>query len=287
MTGFGYSEAFVNKTKFVISIKSVNFKYIDINLNTFSDLTRSEELIIKLIKSMFARGKFDIYIGVDKTTLASRLELNDQLLDEYLKLIKKIQKKDKLIDSEIHIKDIIGLNGMISTKQLREEINFNKDLKKGFQAAINNLKKMRRIEGKNIYAHFIQILNKMNYILKNINKRLPDILKNYQKRIKSKIKDLINTSKYDENRVLMEVAFLSDKMDINEELERLKSHLSQMKKYLDGNKPSGRLMEFLLQEMLREVNTIGSKISDIEVTKDIILLKEYVEQLREQARNVE
>ncbi len=127
----------------------------------------------------------------------------------------------------------------------------------------------------------------MDLILKKINNLLPEIILDYQKKLKSKIQNLINIKSYDENRILMEVALLSDKMDINEEIERLKSHITEMKKYLNGNKPCGKLIEFLLLEMLRETNAIGSKVLNIEVTRDVITLKDSIEQMREQARNAE
>lgn len=286
MTGYGYNEFTVNGTKMVASIKSVNSRYLDINVNLPGELNRVEESIVKLVKSMFERGKLDIYIGVDKSTFKTNLELNNILFNEYIKLVNTIKKKMKITD-DLCIGDVFGFNGMVINKNQANKISFNKEFKNGVHKALVDLEKMRKTEGDALKRNFISIIKKMEESLKKIYKRLPTILNAYKKRIKSKIEDVLNVKKYDENRILMEVALLSDKMDINEELERLKSHLAQMKKHFKSKKSCGRLMEFLLQEMLREVNTIGSKVSDINVTQDVILLKEYVEQFREQARNIE
>ncbi len=286
MTGYGYNEFLINNVKFFITIKSVNSKYLDININLPFDLQYMEEPLNKTIKNLFERGKLDVYVGVDKSTLAYNLELNENLLEGYIKLQKKINKKIKT-HNKASLSDIVNFSEIIIVKQNQAKIKFSRDFKKKFLIALNQLKEMRQIEGKSIYDNFIKILNNMDLILKKVNKLLPGIILDYEKKLKLKIQHLINTKSYDENRILMEVALLSDKMDINEEIERMKSHITEMKKYLNANKPCGKLMEFLLQEMLRETNAIGSKVSNIDVTRDVIVLKDSIEQMREQARNAE
>ncbi len=286
MTGFSHKEFMVDATKLFLTIKSVNSKFLDININLPINLQHMEVSMNKVIRDKLARGKIDIYMGVDRSTLSSRLELNNSLLEEYLKLIKKINMKTGS-GYEARPSDIINFEGIVSNKQNGLNIKFEKNIKTVFLSCLNQLKKMRQVEGKSIHENFIEILSRMDSSLKRIKKRLPLIIQNYKKKLRSKIEELVGKKLYDEGRVLIEVALLADKMDINEELERLKGHFMEMKKYIKGNGPCGKLMEFLLQEMLRESNTMGSKISDIEITKNVIILKESIEQMREQSRNVE
>ena len=286
MTGFGYSEIRINKTRFFFTIKSVNSKFLEININIPVEFQHLEEQISKVIKIYFIRGKLDVYVGIDRTTLQTKLELNQNLFEEYLFLINKINKKFKS-KQEVSIGDIINFNGMVSARQSHKNIKFDRDLKKTFLKGLNNLKSMRQAEGKGIQKNLLKILSNMDTYINQVKVKLPKVIKNYKKRLKNKIEELVGKKSYDENRILIEVALLADKVDINEEVQRMKSHIFQMKKYINGSKPCGKLMEFLLQEMLRETNTIGSKVSDIDVTKNIILLKESIDQLREQARNVE
>jgi len=286
MTGYGHSEFQVNKAKFSATIKSVNSKFLEININLPLDFQYMEAPLSKAIKTSFTRGKFDVYIGVDKSTLRPKVELNEGLLEEYLKLIERIDKKVGF-HKEISLADIVNFGCIVITKNTQERIKFNGGFAEGFQVALNHLRRMRRTEGRSIHRNFVDILNNMSCIIKLIKKNLPRIIQDYQKRLRSKIEDLVDTRPYDESRILAEVALFSDRIDISEEMERLKSHLVQMKRYASEKKPCGKLTEFLLQEMLRECNTIGSKASNIETTRDIIVLKESVEKMREQARNVE
>jgi len=286
MTGYGYNECLINEIKFFITIKSVNSRYLDININLPLDLQYLEEPITKILKNYFERGKFDIYIGIDKSTLALKLELNESLLEEYIKLLKAINKRTDE-QNRIKLSDIVNPNEIINTKHNKEKIRFNQGFKIGLLKAINQLQKMRQIEGRSIYNNFKKILDNMAIMLSTIHKKLPRIIQDYQNKLKSKIKNLVDVKSYDENRILMEVALLADKMDINEEIERLKSHIQEMKKYIAGKKSCGKLLEFILQEMLRETNAIGSKVSEVSVTKNVINMKEAIEQMREQAKNVE
>lgn len=286
MTGFGHSEFVVNGVKFIVTIKSVNSKYFDINTNLPNEFYHSEDQLIKMVKSMFSRGKFDIYVTLDKTTLTSKIVLNEFLLKEYLDITERIKKKYKF-NGDLNLNNILNLNGVLAIKQNKEGFILENSFKKGFLETLKKLKKMREIEGKMLFKSLNNILDNIDSSLKQIKKHVPDIIENYKNRLTKRVNELLESKKYDENRILMEVAIMSDKIDINEEIQRLNSHIIQMKKTLLSNIPVGKTMEFLLQEMLREINTMGSKVIQVEVTKQVIAMKEAIEQLREQARNIE
>jgi len=287
MTGFGYNEFVSNNMKFVVNIKSVNSRFLDIKINLPQELIYIEEKIINLIQNSIKRGKVEFNLWLEEIPDKDAIiEVNYPLLESYIKIIKKLSR-DYQIESNINISDILKLNGILKIAQKTRRIEYTGALEKGIMKALNSVNKMREREGKILYKNFIALLNEINTNLKKIKKHIPAIMKKYTNRIRKKISELIDTKKYDENRILMEVALFADKIDINEEAERMESHIAQMKDYLKSSEPAGRQMEFLLQEMLRETNTIGAKVSDIRVTKNVIKIKECIEKLREQVRNIE
>jgi len=286
MTGFSYLETEIDQIKFVISIKCVNSRYLDININLPHELFYLENDITKLIKKRFNRGKFDIYIGIDRTTLKTHLQLNEEALEIYLNILNQIKKKIKS-QSEITLSDILNYNSIITSQPIVNSEKFIKSFLKHFNTALNELKRTRENEGEKIYKEIKKILNEMTHPILKIKSKIPKILEKYKEKLKNRVEEIIDKNAYDENRILIEVAILSDKIDINEEISRLKSHIKQMQHYLKTNKPIGKSIEFLLQEMLRETNTIGSKVLDVELTKNVIKLKENIEQMRELARNIE
>jgi len=251
------------------------------------ELIYIEEKIINLIQNSIKRGKVEFNLWLEEIPDKDAIiEVNYPLLESYIKIIKKLSR-DYQIESNINISDILKLNGILKIAQKTRRIEYTGALEKGIMKALNSVNKMREREGKILYKNFIALLNEINTNLKKIKKHIPAIMKKYTNRIRKKISELIDTKKYDENRILMEVALFADKIDINEEAERMESHIAQMKDYLKSSEPAGRQMEFLLQEMLRETNTIGAKVSDIRVTKNVIKIKECIEKLREQVRNIE
>lgn len=287
MTGFGYNEFAGNDIEFFINIKSVNSRFLDIKINLPQELMHFEEKIMSLINQYLNRGKVEVAMWTEnlKNLKRSKIEVNMPLLKEYLSIMEQIKTKFNL-ESNVSFNDILKINGILKISNQTQYIEYNKNIEKGIIKAIQNLNRMREREGKILYKNFIFILKKTLNDLKKIKNKLPGILKKYEERMRRKVNDLIDSRKYDENRILMEVALLADKMDINEEIERIKSHIIQMDDYLKSDNPCGRQMEFLLQEMLREINTVGSKVCDIDVTRNVITVKDCIEKLKEQVRNI-
>ncbi len=288
MTGFGYREFLYKKRKISISLKSLNSKYCDVYLNLPSSFNEDESVINDIIKKYINRGKIELSIYIENNNSSAdsySLDINYKVLDEYIKAAAKIKKRYNIKD-EFKLSDIFRLN-IFNLKQQNEKIRFNKKIEQELLKVVKKVLKMREEEGKNLAKSISVILGQLKEHLSYINKKKGVIIKDYEKRLHNKIKNLIDKSKYDENRILMEVTLLADKLDITEEIERMKSHIIQIKNSIRSNIPVGRKLEFILQEMLREVNTIGSKISDVEITKKVISMKENIDTLREQIRNIE
>ncbi len=288
MTGYSYVEFYLNGRRVSISIKSLNNKFLEVNTNLPHILSRYESDIVEVIKSKINRGKIEFTIFIDYSTIPSekvKVITNYNLLQAYIQEIEKIKKRFN-INIDINLSDLLRMNNIFSIDTNDEKIDYGK-IKKELNKALKKLLKMREEEGKNLYNVIINIIKEIEKNLTLISKELPLILSRYKKRLRDKIKGLIDEKKYEENRILIEVALLADKLDIREEIDRLKSHLKQLKINLKSRGPIGRKLEFLLQEMLRETNTIGSKISDIKITESVISIKENIDKLREQIRNIE
>jgi len=287
MTGFGYNEFVYNNFRFIVNIKTVNSRFLDIKINLPQELIHTEPKIVDLVHNKINRGKVEFNLWIEELPQTKpHIKVNYPLLEEYIKILKHINVKYNM-NSQVNITELLKINGMLKVTYQTQHIEYNRTIENGILKALNNLNKMRAKEGKILYKNFIFLLSEIRTNLKKIKKQLPIIMKKYEERIKKKVLDLIDAKKYDENRILMEVALFADKIDINEETERIESHIMQMKDYLRASQPSGRQMEFLLQEMLREINTVSSKIADVKVTKNVIKIKESIEKLKEQVRNIE
>ena len=285
MTGYSYREFIYNNRKFVINIKSLNSRFLDIKINLPKELSNAESEIQNIISENIQRGKIEFEIFIENMNNNDLLKIDYSILEEYFNLISDICDRYK-IQKNITLGDIINLINSLKSKKLNNNI-YDKFIKEEIIEAINLLNKMREKEGKIIYKKILPILSEIKSNLKKIEKRMPNIIKEYEKRLKEKISKILDTQKFDENRILTEVALLVDKTDINEEIQRLQSHIVQFYDYLKLKTPVGKNLEFILQEMVRETNTIGSKVGDIIVTKKVIKIKELIEKLREHCRNIE
>ncbi len=288
MTGFGYREFYYKKNKISISMKSLNSKYCDIYVGLPSSLNKDEATIVELIKKYIKRGKIELNIYIDSNSGNNRdfnMDVNYPALDAYIRAANDIKKRYKL-NGALSINEIFKLN-IFNLQVKSEKIYYDKKIEQEIVRVIKKVLKMRETEGKNLAKYVNSILGELESHLKFIKKKKPSIVKNYENRLKERIKTLIDKKRYDENRILMEVTILADKIDIGEEIERLNSHILQIKESIKSKISVGRKLEFILQEMLREINTIGSKVSEVDITKRVISMKESIDTLREQIRNIE
>ena len=287
MTGYGVGRAKAEDGECLVEIKSLNNKYCDINVkNNFQSL-EIEQKIEKLIKDRVSRGKINILVKVENYGLTEeKIILNEDIADSYYKNLKALKEKYKL-------KDEIGIDSMLKFKDIftivkeEESVKIWHLVEKATNLALDSLLKMREREGKVLIADIRKRVKKIQKLIDKIEKYSKSSPLDYKDNFLSKIKNLTDGLNVDEGRIELEAAIFTEKTDITEEIIRLKSHLIQFGDLLNSEESVGRKMDFLTQEINREVNTIGSKTSDIKVTSLVVLVKSELEKIREQTRNIE
>lgn len=287
MTGYGVGRVKAEEGECLVEIKSLNNKYCDINVkNNFQSL-EIEQKVEKLIKNRISRGKVNILVKVENYGLTEeKIILNEDIADSYYKNLKSLKEKYKL-------KDEIGIDSMLKFKDIftivkeEESIKIWHLVEKAMNIALDSLLKMREREGRVLIADIRKRVKKIQKLIDKIEKYSKSSPLDYKDKFLSKIKNLTDDLNVDEGRIELEAAIFTEKTDITEEIIRLKSHLIQFDNLLNSEESVGRKMDFLNQEINREVNTIGSKTNDIEVTSLVVLVKSELEKIREQARNIE
>ncbi len=287
MTGYGVGRVKRENGECLIEIKSLNNKYCDINIkNNFQSL-EIEQKIEKLIKDRVLRGKVNILVKVENYGLSEeKIILNEDVADSSYKNLKALKEKYKLKD-EISIDSMLKFRDIFTIVKEEETAKMWPLIEKTLNLALDSLLKMREKEGKALVTDIRKRVKKIQKLIDKIEKYAKSSPLDYQEKFLSKIKKLTEGLNVDEGRIELEAAIFAEKTDITEEITRLRSHLIQFDELLNSEESVGRKMDFLTQEINREVNTIGSKTSDIEVTSLVVLVKSELEKIREQARNIE
>ena len=287
MTGYGVGRVRLEDGECLVEIKSLNNKYCDINIkNNFQSL-EIEQKMEKLIKNRVSRGKVNILVKVENHGLSEeKIMLNEDVSDSCYKNLKTLKKKYKLKD-EISIDSMLKFKDVFKIVKEEESAKIWPLVEKATNLALDSLLKMRGKEGKVLVADIRKRIRKIQKLIDKIEKYSKSSPLDYKDKFLSKIKKLTEGLNVDEGRIELEAAIFTEKTDITEEIIRLKSHLIQFDDLLNSEESVGRKMDFLTQEINREVNTIGSKTNDMEVTSLVVLLKSELEKIREQARNIE
>lgn len=288
MTGFGRAELSENDRRLTIEMKSVNHRYLDVNIKLPKKLNFFEAYVRNLLKKYAERGKIDIFISYEDFSEGSEtLHYNEQLAKEYLMYIEKMGRDFK-IENDMTTSSLTRCQGIfeMQEKNLDEE-EVEKMISKVFDEAARNFVKTREDEGENLKADLLDKLEVMSGYVAIIEERSPQIVSEYRLKIEEKVKELLENAQIDDSRIAMEVTLFADKICIDEEIVRLKSHVEGMKQSLNEGGAVGRRLDFVAQEMNREANTILSKTSDIELNNVGIELKTLIEKIREQIQNIE
>ncbi|MGO3751432.1 MAG: YicC/YloC family endoribonuclease [Peptoniphilaceae bacterium] len=288
MTGYGIGKSTSDILNIKVEVKSVNNRYCDINIRLPKNLLFLEDKIRKTIKNSVSRGKIDVFINLEYiNSTNTNIDIDSSLAKEYYKALKKL--KDELdIKGEINLRDIYSMNGVIINRSKDEDMDFYYILiKEALDEALNNFISMRETEGENIKLVFNESLEVISSILANIKERATISLEKNIEKLKSNIANNIDKDLLDLPRLTTEIAIMCDKLSIDEETTRVGLHLEQFNDIINSQGAIGRKLDFLIQELNREVNTIGSKSTDIEILNSVINLKSEIEKLREQVQNIE
>ena len=289
MTGFSRYENQNEDLTCKVEIRSVNNRFIDVNTRLPRSLAPLELPLKKMVKSKCARGSFDIIIAIEKNgDSEANLEVspNLPLASEYLNAFKKIQEGLGL-KGEIDINTILSQRDVVKPELKKVEDSSEEIVFQTVDKTLTDLVKMREDEGKNLEKDILNQISSIEALGKSISTKQSITIQQFQDKLKEKIQTLTTGIEIDPARIAQESALLADRCDVTEELVRLESHLDQFNKLVSSHEPQGRKLEFLTQEINREVNTIGSKTIDLEVSKAVIEMKSCLEKMREQLANIE
>ncbi len=288
MTGYGSGTAMAAGKAFTLEVRCVNHRYSDFNIKCPRVYAFAEDEIKKLAGQTIARGKADIYMTVEnREASGGEVRVDVELAKGYYEGMRLLAKELGL-EYELNARDFLRVPDVFHVEKAEDDDDaILAAVKEALTAALESFDAMRAAEGERLFADMNGRLDAVAALTDKIEERAPSIVTEYKERIEARMRQILEEIPYDESRLLSEVAIFSDRVNVNEEIVRLKSHISQMRKMLRSTEPVGRKLDFLIQEMNREINTVGSKSNDLETAKLVIDVKAEIEKLREQCQNVE
>lgn len=288
MTGFGRSEVAQGERKFTVEIKAVNHRYLDVNIKMPKKLSFFESSIRNELKKYVQRGKIDMFITYEDFSENNVcVKYNKELASEYLKYLRQISA-DFGLDDDIRVSTLSRYPEVFTMEeQTADEEEIWKVLAKAIDEAAQSFVESRIKEGNNLAQDLISKLDGMLELVGGIEERSPKIIEEYRNKLNDKVKELLSDSTIEESRILTEVTIFADKVCVDEEIVRLKSHIETMKQELIAGGSIGRKLDFIAQEMNREANTVLSKANDLSISNIGIELKTEIEKVREQIQNIE
>ncbi len=289
MTGYGKGEYNDGVKNIVAEVKTINNRYSDINIKTPRHLRFYEDNIRKIVKNSISRGRIEVYINIEYISESDTvITPNINLALQYKNAIEEVKKSLDLND-DVRLDTIIKFQDVLVSKDNSEdEEKLAISVENAVKNAIDKLLLMREVEGEHLKNDILSGVEKIKTLVIDIKNNSSTLVAEYKDKLENRIKELLgNKYDLDENRLYNEIAFYADKSDINEELIRLNSHIMQIESTLNEGGAIGKKLDFIIQEANREINTIGSKINNLDITKNVIEVKNILEKIREQIQNIE
>lgn len=288
MTGFGRCEVLKDSRKFTVELKSVNHRYLDVNIRMPKKLNFFETSIRTLLKSYADRGKVDIFITYEDLSQSQvSVKYNAALAAEYLKYLNQMAEEFSL-DNDVRVSTLSRYPEVFTMEECSEdEDELWNGLKEALEGAFSQFVEMRTKEGERLKEDILLKLDLLSEQIRFIEERSPQIIAEYRTKLEEKMRELLEDTQIDDNRIAAEVILFADKICTDEEGVRLKSHIQHMKETLEESNGIGRKLDFIAQEMNREANTILSKANDLDISNRAISLKTEIEKIREQIQNIE
>ena len=289
MTSFGRSSSEEGQRRvFTVEMKSVNSRYLDVNIRMPKTLISLEEEIRKMISNSLNRGKVDVFINLKNYNDGSGIPKVDiNLAQGYLECLKEIEAKLG-VKNDISVMQIARFPEVITVVEEEDKIDeVWQELKPLINDSLDMMIRMREVEGDKLKEDILSKISIIEELVSKVEEFADTIQKNFKIKLEERVKELLGNVDIDESRIAMEVCMLADKATVDEEIIRLRSHINQVRETLNLKEPVGRKLDFIVQEMNRETNTIGSKSSDIQMTNIVIDIKNILEKIREQVQNIE
>ena len=287
MTGYGRAMLSENSREYQVEIKSVNHRYLDISVKIPKALSYLEEAVKKEISAKVKRGKFDVCITFENNSTQGRdIKINTELAHLYIKELKELAEKEGIL-SNIEVTEISKLPEVLNIQNNQSDETIETELITVVRDATKNLIEMRKVEGSKIAQDLLVRIEEIQSKIKEISKFSTRLIEEYVVKLKERIKELLQNQEIDQARLSQEVVIYADKCSIEEEITRLDSHITQFINLLNSKEAIGKKLYFIIQEMNRETNTIGSKANSLEITNEVINIKTQLENIREQIQNIE
>ncbi len=288
MTGFGRGEYSRDGKEFTVEIKTVNHRYSDIFIKMPRQIGFLEDRVRELVGKAISRGKIDVFITYYNYSEDSKhVAFDEGLAKAYISAVESLRDKFGLAD-DISVSLVSKYPDVLRVEQAEEDEDLLWSmLKEAVNNAVTSLVNMRGVEGEGLKGVLLERADYIEGVISEISKRAPEVPREYKAKLNARIKELLEQQTIDESRIAVEVALFADRCSIDEELVRLASHFRQMRQILSMDQPVGRKLDFLVQEMNREINTIGSKANDLTITRLVVDIKSEIEKIREQIQNIE
>jgi len=290
MTGYGVAEQDIPLGKIAVEVRSLNHKYLDISLKLPRGFFNLESKIRDIVKKGVSRGRVDLTMRIDSSGSILpryRLEADTRLAEEYIRVLDEIKERFGL-KGEVTLDHVAAVREIVPFLEAKEDSElYWQEISSVTEQALRALEDSRRKEGEALAADLMARLAEARRLTTEIKEKAPAVVAAYRERLRERVRALLEGSDFDERRFQQEVAYFAERSDISEEVIRMESHLSQFASKVAEEGPAGRGLDFILQEMNREVNTIGAKATDVDIAQRVIALKGDLERMREQVQNIE
>lgn len=288
MTGYGRARETLDRRDITVEIRSVNNRYLDCNIKLPRIYSFAEDAVKQRVQKAVSRGKVDVYFTIDATAADTAVvTVNQGLAAGYLKALNEL--KDRFgLEETITASTLARFPDVLTVTKADEDLEtVAADLCQVLEKALEAYNAMRAVEGKKLAEDIGGRLNTIEALTAKVEERSPQTVAEYRQKLEARMQEILNSTAVDESRILTEAAIFADKVAVDEETVRLRSHVSQLRTMLESDEPMGRKMDFLIQEVNRESNTIGSKCNDLSIAQVAVSLKAEVEKIREQVQNIE
>lgn len=288
MTGFGRGHQVLNGRDITVEIRAVNHRYYEFSSRLPRSLGYVEDKLKTLLQGRISRGKVEVSVLINNVEAADeKITINHEIVKEYIDAMRSVKDEFGLVD-DLSLSNILRIpDAFTVVKTETDEEQLWEDIRSTAEEALEHFISMRENEGERMKQDVLSRLAKIEEWVGVVETRSPMVVEDYRKRLYDKMCEVLSSTNIDENRILMEAGIFSEKTAVDEETVRLRSHIAQFRGMLESGEPVGRKLDFLVQEMNRETNTIGSKVQDIEVTRIVVDQKSEIEKIREQIQNIE
>ena len=290
MTGYGRAREMRNGRDITVEVRSVNNRYLDCTVKMPRAFIFAEDAVKTAVQKAVSRGKVDVFVSVDSLGAEETVvKVNEPLARQYIEAMKQlITLGEGYVDNNYRATELARLPDVLTVTKAEEDLEtIGADLSAVLEEALKNYVSMRETEGRKLAEDILSRLDTIEEITAKVEERSPKTVAEYREKLTARMQEVLQSTTIDESRILTEAAIFADKVAVDEETVRLRSHLAQLREMLGSDIPVGRKLDFLIQEVNRESNTIGSKCTDIEIARYVVDLKAEIEKIREQVQNIE